>query len=58
MTLAGYKFQLRRSSRLRQNSLPKTTSTDPIDIIDSDNEESMLKRMKARSRRPPDNYYV
>ena len=57
LTYAGPKNQVRRSSRIRQNSLPKTTSTNPIDLIDSEDENNMT-RVKKPARRPADNYYV
>ena len=35
---AGYRTQLRRSSRIRQHSFPKTTITEPIDLVQFDSE--------------------
>ncbi|KAL1824262.1 hypothetical protein ACET3Z_011040 [Daucus carota] len=35
---AGYRIQLRRSSRLRQLSFPKTSIAEPIDLVESDSE--------------------
>ena len=32
---AGHRPQLRRSSRIRQQSFPKITSTEPIDLVQS-----------------------
>lgn len=41
MKNAGHLIQVRRSSRIRQQSFPKTTDTTPIDLVDSDNENEM-----------------
>ncbi|KAL1809149.1 hypothetical protein ACET3Z_026139 [Daucus carota] len=35
---AGYRIQSRRSSRIRQLSFPKTSITEPIDLVQSDSE--------------------
>nr|XP_017225085.1 PREDICTED: uncharacterized protein LOC108201304 [Daucus carota subsp. sativus] len=37
-TRGGYRIQLRRSSRLRQLSFPKTSIAEPIDLVESDSE--------------------
>ncbi|KAL1811232.1 hypothetical protein ACET3Z_021297 [Daucus carota] len=34
----GYRTRLRRSSRIRQHSFPKTSITEPIDLVQSDSE--------------------
>ena len=35
---ASYRTQLRRSSWIREHSFPKTSNTEPIDLVQSDSE--------------------